>query len=125
MHAQNLAPNKCGWRQPVESAIEELPQLRTILAGVRVLVVDGDAGARERMARLLDVAGAETKTASRAAEPLDGWRPDVVVADVGMRGGLLVRGLRAVAGRDAQLPKPVEPVTLLATVARLAQPAGV
>jgi hypothetical protein len=29
------------------------------------------------------------------------------------------------AGYDAQLAKPVEPVMLLATVARLAQPAGV
>jgi CheY-like chemotaxis protein len=28
------------------------------------------------------------------------------------------------AGYDAQLAKPVEPVALLATVARLAQPAG-
>ncbi len=35
-------------------------------------------------------------------------------------------GMRAVAaGYDAQLAKPVEPVALLATVARLAQPAGV
>jgi CheY-like chemotaxis protein len=35
-------------------------------------------------------------------------------------------GVRAVAaGYDAQLAKPVEPVALLATVARLAQPAGV
>jgi hypothetical protein len=34
--------------------------------------------------------------------------------------------MRAVAaGYDAQLAKPVEPVALLATVARLAQPAGV
>jgi hypothetical protein len=34
--------------------------------------------------------------------------------------------VRAVAaGYDAQLAKPVEPVALLATVARLAQPAGV
>jgi CheY-like chemotaxis protein len=35
-------------------------------------------------------------------------------------------GVRAVAaGFDAQLAKPVEPVALLATVARLAQPPGV
>jgi CheY-like chemotaxis protein len=34
-------------------------------------------------------------------------------------------GPRAVAaGYDAQLSKPVEPVALLATIARLAQPAG-
>jgi PAS domain S-box-containing protein len=101
-------------------------QLRTILAGVRVLVVDGDPGSRERMARLLGVAGAETKTAARSAEPLGGWRPDVVVSDIGLRGGcILVKALRAPFGRDAQLQKPVEPVALLATVARVAQPAGV
>jgi CheY-like chemotaxis protein len=34
-------------------------------------------------------------------------------------------GMRAVAaGYDAQLAKPLEPMALLATVARLAQPAG-
>ena len=100
-------------------------ELRTILAGVRVLVVDGDAGSRERMAKVLGVAGAETKTAARAAEPLGAWRPDVVISDIGLRGGyMLVKALRA-AGRDAQLRKPVEALALLATVARVAQPAGV
>jgi len=100
-------------------------QLRTILAGVRVLVVDGDAGTRERMAKVLGVAGAEIKTASRAAEPLGAWRPDVVIAESGLRGGgLLVRALRA-AGRDVRLAKPVEPLALLATVARVAEPAVV
>jgi PAS domain S-box-containing protein len=95
-------------------------RLRTILAGVRVLVVDGDAGSRERMAKVLGVAGAETKTAARSAEPLGAWRPDVVISDIGLRGGcLLVKALRA-AGRDAQLRKPVEPLALLATVAGVA-----
>jgi hypothetical protein len=42
-----------------------------------------------------------------------------------LRGGyMLVKALRA-AGRDAQLRKPVEALALLATVARVAQPAGV
>jgi PAS domain S-box-containing protein len=100
-------------------------QLRTVLAGVRVLVVDGDAGSRERMAKVLGVAGAEIKTAARSAEPLGAWRPDVVISDIGLRGGcLLVKALRS-AGRDARLPKPVEALALLATVARVAQPAGV
>jgi len=100
-------------------------QLRTVLAGVRVLVVDGDAGSRERMAKVLGVAGAETKTAARAAEPLGAWRPDVVISDIGLRGGcLLVKALHA-AGRDARLRRPVEALALLATVARVAQPAGV
>ncbi len=99
-------------------------ELRTILAGVRVLVVDGDPASRERMAQVLGVAGAETKTAAHAAEPLGAWRPDVVISDIGLRGGLWVRALRAPAGRDAQLTRPVEPLALLATVARAAQPAG-
>ena len=100
-------------------------ELRSLLAGIRVLVVDGDARSRERMAKVLDVAGAETKTAARSAEPLGAWRPDVVISDIGLAGGnLLVKALRAPAGRDAQLPRPVEPLALLATVARMMQPAG-
>jgi hypothetical protein len=48
-----------------------------------------------------------------------------VISDIGLRGGsLLVRALRG-AGRDAQLAKPVEALALLATVARVAQPAAV
>jgi PAS domain S-box-containing protein len=101
-------------------------QLRSILAGVRVLVVDGDPESRERTARLLGLAGAETRTAARAAEPLGAWRPDVVISDFGLRGGsVLVKALRTTSGRDAALSKPLEPVALLATVARVAQPVGV
>jgi hypothetical protein len=48
----------------------------------------------------------------------------VVISDIGLAGGnLLVKALRA-AGRDAQLPRPVEPLALLATVARMMQPVG-
>ena len=50
-------------------------ELRRLLAGIRVLVVDGDASSRERMAKVLGVAGAETKTAARAAEPLGACVP--------------------------------------------------
>jgi PAS domain S-box-containing protein len=129
-----------------------------LLTGVRVLIVDDDPAARETMAEVLGIAGAETKAASSSSEALDAlgaFRPDVLLSDVQMHGGdgwLLIRavralpaerggclraaaltardqaddGLRAVAaGYDAQLAKPVEPVALLATVARLAQPAGV
>lgn len=99
-------------------------ELRNLLAGLRVLVVNGDPGARERMAKVLGVAGADTKTVARAAEPLGSWRPDVLIAEIGLRGGaLLVKALRASGGRDAHLAKPVEPLALLATVARVAQPA--
>jgi PAS domain S-box-containing protein len=129
-----------------------------LLGGVRVLIVDDDPAARETMAQVLGVAGAQTKSAASSAEALDAleaFRPDVLLSDVHMQGGegyRLIRalrsrpaerggclraaalttreepegGMRAVAaGYDAQLAKPVEPVALLATVARLAQPTGV
>jgi PAS domain S-box-containing protein len=129
-----------------------------LLAGVRVLIVDDDPAAREAVARVLGIAGAQTKAASSSSEALDAlgaFRPDVLLSDVHMHGGegyVLIRAVRALpaerggclraaaltardqaedatravaAGYDAQLAKPVEPVALLATVARLAQPAGV
>jgi PAS domain S-box-containing protein len=94
-------------------------------------------------------------SSAEALDALGGFRPDVLLSGVGTRGGDgfdLIRavralpaerggclraaaltapnhpeeGLRAVAaGYDAQLSKPVEPMALLATIARLAQPAGV
>jgi len=85
-----------------------------------------------------------------ALRVLDEWRPDIMLSDMsrGEDGYLLIRAVRALpaerggclraaaitgtadsaavaAGYDAQLAKPVEPVALLATVARLVQPAGV
>ncbi len=128
-----------------------------MLRGVRVLVVEDDAGARANLLKVLRVAGAETKGVCSCAEALDvlrGFRPDVLVSGVGPREGdcyELIRAVRALpaerggcmraaaltaanhpedgrravaAGYDAQLSKPVEPVALLATVARLVQPAG-
>jgi PAS domain S-box-containing protein len=128
-----------------------------LLDGVRVLIVDDDPQARETMAKMLGIAGAQTRAASSSAEALEAlpaFRPDVLLSDVHMHGGegyLLIRAVRALpaerggclraaaltsrdqaddggravsAGYDAQLAKPVEPVALLATVARLAQPAG-
>jgi len=126
-----------------------------LLSGVRVLVVEDDAAARELLVRVLRVAGAETRAAASSREALEmlgSWRPDIVLSDLGMRGDegyVLIRAMRslpaerggcvpaaaltvtteplarsraAAAGYDAQLAKPVEPVALLATVARLVQP---
>lgn len=128
-----------------------------LLAGVRVLVVEDDAAARELLVKMLRVAGAETLAAASSAEALDAlgeWHPDIVLSDLGMHGDdgyVLIRAVRALpaerggcvpaaaltvateprarsraaaAGYDAQLAKPVEPVALLATVARLVQPAS-
>jgi CheY-like chemotaxis protein len=128
-----------------------------LLSGVRVLVVDDDASAREAVVKILAIAGADTRAAASLAEALDAlgaFRPDVLLSDVDMAHGEgfdLIRSLRALpaekggcmraaalaapahpedglravaAGYDAQLAKPVEPVALLAIVARLAQPAA-
>jgi PAS domain S-box-containing protein len=91
-------------------------------------------------------------SSAEALNTLGEWRPDIVLSDLSMRGDdgyVLIRAVRslpaerggcvpaaaltvatepqarhraAAAGYDAQLVKPVEPVALLATVARLVQP---
>lgn len=93
-------------------------------------------------------------SSAEALGALEAFRPDVLLSDVGMRAGdgyALIRAVRSLpaerggclraaaltaashpeagtramaSGYDAQLAKPVEPVALLATVARLAMPAG-
>jgi PAS domain S-box-containing protein len=109
-----------------------------LLCGVRVLVVDKD----EEVIKPLEAAGADVRVAAstqEALQALGGWQPDVVLCE---RNDSLIEALRALpaerggclraalltadtrseptAGYDAQLAKPVEPVALLATVARLA-----
>jgi len=124
-----------------------------LLAGVRVLVVEDDAEVREVLVRVLQVAGAESRSvvnSSEALRLLEDWKPDIMLCDMAMGGEdayVLIRALRALpaerggcmraaalnaepdgavaAGYDAQLAKPVEPVALLAAVARLVQPARV
>jgi len=137
-------------QQPLPHASMAQP----LLSGVRVLVVEDDPAASDAMLSVLRVAGAQTRAVASTAEALEtlgAWRPDVLLSDVGMRGGdgyLLIRAVRSLpaerggclraaaltgadeagdgqravaAGYDAQLAKPVEPVALLATVARLVQ----
>jgi CheY-like chemotaxis protein len=57
------------------------------LSGVRVLVVDDEADARDLVATVLMQSGAEVETAGSAAEGFELLRrspPDVLVSDVGM-----------------------------------------
>jgi CheY-like chemotaxis protein len=59
------------------------------LAGLRILVVDDEADAREIASAILGEAGAVVATAasvSQAIDLLDRWEPDVLVADIGMPG---------------------------------------
>jgi CheY-like chemotaxis protein len=81
-------------------------------------------------------------SAEDALDEVDSWQPDVLLSALGKGGDSLIRELRslpaerggclraaalggdgtAAPGYDARLAKPVEPVALLATVARLAGP---
>jgi PAS domain S-box-containing protein len=122
---------------------------RDLLGGMRVLVVDDDEDARHSLAAILQAHGADTTAAGSVAEALMLARrtpPDVVVSDIAMPqvdGYALPKQLRLVldrgvpaialtafaaptdrdralvAGFRAHVPKPVNPETLLALVARL------
>lgn len=110
----------------LSSLLERMPD-GPLLHGVRVLVVDQDADARDDVVKPLATAGADVRSAGSIPEALKSfgsWRPDVLLC--GNNGSLRAAALTedptrsAPGGYDAQLEKPVEPVALLATVARLA-----
>jgi CheY-like chemotaxis protein len=57
------------------------------LAGLRVLVVDDEADAREIVSAILVQAGAEVATAAsvpQAIDLIDQWMPDILISDIGM-----------------------------------------
>jgi PAS domain S-box-containing protein len=80
------------------------------LQGVRVLVVDDEADARDLVATVLMEAGAEVETARSAAEGFElfkQFRPDVLVSDVGMPdedGFSFIRRVRALASEGSRVP---------------------
>jgi PAS domain S-box-containing protein len=87
----------------------------TSLAGVRVLVVDDEADARDLVATALGACGAIVEVADSGAEAIatlagraDGTRFDVLVSDIGMPemdGYALIRHVRAMDGAGlAELP---------------------
>ena len=90
---------------PVRAAIraaEDAPVARRArLSGVRVLVVDDEADARDLIAAVLGQSGAEVATAASTAEALDclgRLRPHVIVSDLAMPGEdgyTLLRRMRA------------------------------
>lgn len=119
------------------------------LTGLRVLVVDDEADARELLRRLLAEQGCEVAVAGSADEAvpvLGAGRFDVLLTDIGMPGTdgyELLRRVRAkhpaqkaiavtafarpqdreralAAGFDGHLPKPVNPARLLAVLAEVA-----
>jgi PAS domain S-box-containing protein len=81
------------------------------LRGVKLLVVDDDADARELLSIVLQEAGAEVSTAGSANEALEAFqreRPDVLVSDIGMPDGdgySLIRRVRSLEGESgAKVP---------------------
>jgi PAS domain S-box-containing protein len=81
------------------------------LTGLRILVVDDEADAREVMRFMLERGGARVRTADSAAVALDAIReerPDLLISDIGMPvedGYVMVRRLRAMEdGARRRLP---------------------
>jgi CheY-like chemotaxis protein len=81
------------------------------LDGLRILVVDDDADAREVVSTILEQAGAEVATASSAPQAIDlveRWGPNVLISDIGMPnqdGYDLIRKVRARSSdRASQIP---------------------
>jgi signal transduction histidine kinase/CheY-like chemotaxis protein len=73
------------------------------LTGVRVLVVDDDADARDLFTRVLEQCDARVKavaSAETALATLESWKPDVLVSDIAMpeqSGYVLMRKIRRLA----------------------------
>ncbi|MBW4491621.1 MAG: response regulator [Oscillatoria princeps RMCB-10] len=137
--------------EPVSGPVEGVspPDSAPLLEGLRVLVVDDEADARELVGTVLEQYGAEVTLAAsaiEALEALDRHGADVMVSDIGMPeedGYSLIRKIRmrsaeqmpAVAltayaqekdqqqalsaGFQIHLSKPVDPVGLVAAVARV------
>jgi PAS domain S-box-containing protein len=127
------------------------------LEGLRILIVDDEVDARELVTSMLGKSGAVMKAAASASEAMEiveSWKPDVLIADIGMPiedGYGLIRKLRALprerggltpalaltayartedrvralsAGYQVHLSKPVDRAELAAVVARLAERVG-
>ena len=87
------------------------PQPASSLAGLRVLVIDDELDARTLLTTMIERCGAQVVAVSSAQEGLESietWRPDVLIADIGMPeedGYGLIRKVRALPKeRGGQTP---------------------
>ncbi|HKE55576.1 MAG TPA: ATP-binding protein, partial [Pyrinomonadaceae bacterium] len=127
------------------------------LAGLDLLIVDDELDARELLSTMLERCGASVKAAAsvrEALEYMETWKPDVLIADIGMPvedGYDLIKKVRArtkekggqvpalaltayartqdrvralSSGYQVHLAKPVDRAELAAVIARLADRAG-
>ncbi len=143
--------DKHRYEEPVMAATNhgiDMPDSTPTLSGLRALVVDDQADARELLSTILSMKEAEVRTASSIAEAMrimTAWAPEIVISDIAMPGGggyefiRRVRGggnkvpaiaitahagdenrIRALAaGFQMHLPKPVEPYELIVSIASL------
>jgi signal transduction histidine kinase/ActR/RegA family two-component response regulator len=129
----------------------------TRLDGIRVLLAEDDDDGRHVLSLILEIAGATVEAVASvrgALSAFDGFRPDVLISDIGMPdedGYALIRQVRAremnrggktpaialtgyvrsedrgrllAAGFQLHLRKPVDPSEIVAAVASLATPGG-
>jgi CheY-like chemotaxis protein len=108
----------------IEAATLQSPRVdEPSISGVRILVVDDDADARELVALTLSSRGAVVQTASSAAEALEYLnrrRPDMIVADIGMPledGYELIRKFRALEVERSEKRLPAIALTAYASAA--------
>jgi len=89
---------------PAEPQVAAKPESRDrkrMLRGLRVLVVDDEFDARTLLTTMLEGSGAHVRAVSSAREALDSmlaWKPDVLIADIGMPvedGYSLIKKVRA------------------------------
>ncbi|WP_218079451.1 hybrid sensor histidine kinase/response regulator [Anthocerotibacter panamensis] len=89
------------WTPPDRPVKSRIPRLE----GLRVLVVDDEADARELLTAILEQSGAQVRTAvgtSEALERMASWSPDVLVSDIGLPGEDGYDLIQKVRALDAQ-----------------------
>jgi PAS domain S-box-containing protein len=90
--------------------VDETATARPPLEGVRVLVVEDEADARELLALTLEVSGAEVnavESVQEALRNLELFKPDVLLSDIGMpveSGYDLIRQVRLLSGESRDIP---------------------
>jgi PAS domain S-box-containing protein len=75
------------FKQPALAAGESRDSKLSSLAGLRILVVDDEVDARSLLTTMLERCGAQVVAVGSAREGLESvesWKPDVLIADIGM-----------------------------------------
>jgi CheY-like chemotaxis protein len=91
-----------------EAAVVDSRGRKQTLPGLRILVVDDEFDARALLTTMLEGSGAQVLAVASAAEALDSmetWKPDVLIADIGMPvedGYSLIRKVRALSNEHGR-----------------------